>query len=98
MKLLFALHCFREPYGVYVNVSCSAPSSSEVGHFSCEICYTIADGHTMTYKSPDVKKILEVNLETPQENSILIPHSLLRGELLNLRLNIKKLTKSKVNG
>ncbi|WZY89213.1 hypothetical protein YC2023_045948 [Brassica napus] len=39
----------------------------------------------------DVKKILEVNLETPQENSMLIPHSLLRGELLDLKLCIKKL-------
>lgn len=45
----------------------------------------------MTYESPDVKKILEVNLETPQENSMLIPHSLLRGELLDLKLCIKKL-------
>ncbi|KAF8048817.1 hypothetical protein N665_2391s0002 [Sinapis alba] len=69
MKLMFAVQCYREPYGV------------------------IADGHTMTYKSPDVKKILEVNLETPQENSMLIPHSLLRGELLDLRLCIKKLNK-----
>ncbi|KAF8053467.1 hypothetical protein N665_1411s0001 [Sinapis alba] len=69
MKLLFAVQCYRKPYGV------------------------IADGHTMTYKSPDVKKVLEVNLETPQENSMLIPHSLLRGEVLDMRLCIKKLKK-----
>lgn len=37
------------------------------------------------------EEILEVNLETPQENSMLIPHSLLRGELLDLKLCIKKL-------
>ena len=34
MKLLLAVQCFREPYGVYVTVSCIAPSSLEVGHFS----------------------------------------------------------------
>ncbi|KAL0866647.1 hypothetical protein Bca101_045765 [Brassica carinata] len=46
---------------------------------------------TLTYESPDVKKILQVNLETPPENSMLIPHSLLSGDLLDLRLCIKKL-------
>lgn len=91
MKLLFAVQCFREPYGVYVTVSCIAPSSPEVGHFSYEISYIVADGHTMTYESPDVKKILQVNLETPPGNSMLIPHSLLPGDLLDLRLYIKKL-------
>ncbi|KAF3524116.1 hypothetical protein F2Q69_00048640 [Brassica cretica] len=70
--------CFREPYGVYVTISCIAPSSPEVGN-------------TMTYESPDVKKTLQVNLETPLENSMLIPHCSLSGDLLDLRLCIKKL-------
>ncbi|CAN6934073.1 unnamed protein product [Brassica oleracea] len=78
MKLLFAVQCFREPYGVYVTISCIAPSSPEVGN-------------TMTYESPDVKKTLQVNLETPLENSMLIPHCSLSGDLLDLRLCIKKL-------
>nr|VDD61677.1 unnamed protein product [Brassica oleracea] len=83
--------CFREPYGVYVTISCIAPSSPEVGHFSYKISYVIADGHTMTYESPDVKKNLQVNLETLLENSMLIPHCSLSGDLLDLRLCIKKL-------
>lgn len=33
-SLLFAVQCFREPYGVYVTVSCIAPSAPEVGEFS----------------------------------------------------------------
>ena len=91
MKLLFAVQCFREPYGVYVTISCIAPSSPEVGHFSYKFSYVIADGHTMTYESPDVKKNLQVNLETLLENSMLIPHCSLSGDLLDLRLCIKKL-------
>ncbi|KAG2251813.1 hypothetical protein Bca52824_081949 [Brassica carinata] len=67
-----------EPYGVYVTISCIVPSSPEVGN-------------TMTYESPDVKKTLQVNLETPLENSMLIPHCSLSGDLLDLRLCIKKL-------
>ncbi|KAL0662482.1 hypothetical protein Bca4012_099319 [Brassica carinata] len=67
MKLLFAVQCFREPYGVYVTISCIVPSS------------------------PEVKKTLQVNLETPLENSMLIPHCSLSGDLLDLRLCIKKL-------
>ncbi|KAL0805223.1 hypothetical protein Bca101_097714 [Brassica carinata] len=57
---------------------CIVPSSPEVGN-------------TMTYESPDVKKTLQVNLETPLENSMLIPHCSLSGDLLDLRLCIKKL-------
>ncbi|ESQ47278.1 hypothetical protein EUTSA_v10027865mg [Eutrema salsugineum] len=91
---LFAVQCFREPYGVYVTVSCIAPSAPEVGEFSYQISYTSADGHTMTYESPEVKRIREVSFETPQENSmLLIPRSCLSGDSLKMKICIKKLKK-----
>ncbi|KAF2615721.1 hypothetical protein F2Q70_00008894 [Brassica cretica] len=87
-RLLFAVQCFREPFGVYVTVSCIAPSIQEVGQFSYRLVYTV-DGQTMTYKSSEMKKIREVSLQTPQDNYMLIPHSLLRGEALEMRLWIR---------
>ncbi|RID66022.1 hypothetical protein BRARA_D01188 [Brassica rapa] len=82
--LLFTVECFEEPYGVNVGVSCIAPCAPEVGEFSYNLSYTV-DGHT-------VKRVLQVSGQTPQENFMLIPHSfLLRGELLDLKLCIKKL-------
>ncbi|CAH2079916.1 unnamed protein product [Thlaspi arvense] len=90
MTLLFAVQCFREPYGVYVTVSCIAPSAPRLGKFSYDISYTV-DGHTMIYKSLEMKRVLEVSFETPKENFMLIPHSSLRGELLKMELCIKKL-------
>ncbi|CAA7057588.1 unnamed protein product [Microthlaspi erraticum] len=90
VKLSFAVQCFREPYGVYVTVSCIAPPAPEVGRFSFRLSYTV-DGHTMTYESPEVKRILKVSFQTPQDNVLLIPNSLLRGELLEMNLCIKKL-------
>ena len=86
------MQCFREPFGVYVTVSCIAPSIQEVGQFSYRLVYTV-DGQTMTYKSSEMKKIREVSLQTPQDNYMLIPHSLLRGESLEMRLCIKMLNK-----
>ncbi|CAH2079675.1 unnamed protein product [Thlaspi arvense] len=82
-------HCFREPYGVYVTVSCIAPSAPEVGEFSYHLSYTV-DGHTITYGSPEVKRIREVSYQTPQENFMLIPNSFLCGELLEMKVCIKK--------
>ncbi|EOA22439.1 hypothetical protein CARUB_v10003085mg [Capsella rubella] len=73
-KLLFVVQCFREPYGVCVTVSCIAPSAPEIGKFSYHLSYTV-DGHTMTYKSPDIKRVLEVSFQTPLENFLFIPHS-----------------------
>ncbi|CAL9224523.1 unnamed protein product [Arabidopsis halleri] len=75
-KLLFAVQCFRKPCGVYVTVSCIAPSAPEVGQFSYRLSYT-KDGQTVIYESPEVKKVRKVSFETPQENFMLIPHNLL---------------------
>uniref|UniRef100_A0A1J3GBC1 RING-type E3 ubiquitin transferase n=1 Tax=Noccaea caerulescens TaxID=107243 RepID=A0A1J3GBC1_NOCCA len=89
MRLCFAVQCFREPCGVYVTASCIAPPAPEVGRFTCRLSY-IVDGHKMTYESPEVKRILEVSFQTPQDNFMLIPHNLLRGEILELKLCIHK--------
>ncbi|KAF8093561.1 hypothetical protein N665_0383s0186 [Sinapis alba] len=87
-RLLFPVQCFKESFGVYVTVSCIAPSTPQVGQFSYCLFYTV-DGHTMTYKSPEVKKIREVSFQAPQDKYMFIPHSLLRGESLEMRLCIK---------
>ncbi|KAL0844986.1 hypothetical protein Bca101_018232 [Brassica carinata] len=84
------LQCFREPFGVYVTVSCIAPSIRKVGQFSYELIYTV-DGQTMSYKSSEMKKIREVSFQTPQDSYMLIPHSLLRGESLEMTLCINML-------
>ncbi|KAL0742070.1 hypothetical protein Bca4012_083583 [Brassica carinata] len=59
--------------------------------FSYDITYTTEDGYTMIYKSPMVKRILRVSFKTPQDNFMLIPHSLLRGDLLKLEICINEL-------
>ncbi|CAE6201932.1 unnamed protein product [Arabidopsis arenosa] len=87
---LFAVQCFREPYGVYVTVSCIAPSAPGLRQFSYDLSDTV-DGHTVIYKSPEVKRVLKLNFQTPQENIMLIPNSLLRGEMLEMRICVKKL-------
>lgn len=86
--LLFTMHCFRKPYGVIVTISCIAPSAPEVGEFSYHLSYTV-DGHTLTYESSKVKRVLEVSCQTGQENFMLIPHCLLRGDLLKMELCIR---------
>ncbi|XP_010456725.1 PREDICTED: E3 ubiquitin-protein ligase SINA-like 7 [Camelina sativa] len=88
-ELLFVVQCFRESYSVCVTVSCIAPSSAKVGKFSYQLSYTV-DGDTMTYESPDMKRILKVSFQTPLEKFMLIPHSSLRGDLLETKLTIKK--------
>ncbi|EOA21278.1 hypothetical protein CARUB_v10001631mg [Capsella rubella] len=84
---LFAVQCFREPYGVCVTVSCIAPSSPEMQTCSYHLSYTV-DGHTMTYKSPGMKNVVEVSFQTPLENFLFIPHSSLLGDLLEMKLYI----------
>lgn len=93
--ILIAVQCFRDPCGVYVTVSCFAPPSPKVREFSYDITYTTEDGYTMIYKSPTVKRILKVSFETPQDNFMLIPHSLLRGDLLKLEICINELNQEK---
>uniref|UniRef100_A0A1J3FRT2 RING-type E3 ubiquitin transferase n=2 Tax=Noccaea caerulescens TaxID=107243 RepID=A0A1J3FRT2_NOCCA len=88
--LLFPVQCFREPCGVYVSVSCIAPPAPTVGRFSYDISYTV-DGQTVIYKSVEAKKILQVSFETPRDNFMLIPASLLLGDLLELNLCIVEL-------
>ncbi|CAH8277338.1 unnamed protein product [Arabidopsis lyrata] len=85
--LLFALQCFYKPHGLYVTVRCIAPSTPEVGKLAYCLYYSM-DGHTLTYKSPEVKKVLEVSSETPQDNFMFVPHSLLRGEFLEMKIAI----------
>ncbi|KAL1206999.1 E3 ubiquitin-protein ligase SINA-like 7 [Cardamine amara subsp. amara] len=86
-RLLFALQCFNEPHGLYVTVRCIAPSVPEVGKLAYCLYYSM-DGHTLTYKSPEVKKVVEVSSQTPQDNFMFVPHSLLHGELLELKIGI----------
>ncbi|EOA34456.1 hypothetical protein CARUB_v10021992mg [Capsella rubella] len=89
-NLLFVVQCFREPCGVYVTVSCIAPPSGEVGEFSYHLTYTV-DGNTMSYESSEVKRILKLSSQRPEENFMLIPQSLLRGDSLTMKLCIKNL-------
>uniref|UniRef100_A0A1J3HM37 E3 ubiquitin-protein ligase SINA-like 7 n=1 Tax=Noccaea caerulescens TaxID=107243 RepID=A0A1J3HM37_NOCCA len=79
-RLCFSVQCFRELYGVYVTVSCIAPPAPEVARFSCHLSCTV-NGHTMTYESPEVERILEVSFETPNNKFMLIPNSFLSGDL-----------------
>lgn len=86
-KLLFAVQCFNEPHGVYVTVRCIAPSAPEVGKFTYCLYYNM-DGHTLTYKSPEVKKFLELSSQIPRDNFMFVPHCLLGGELLEMKIDI----------
>ncbi|KAG7535229.1 Seven-in-absentia protein TRAF-like domain [Arabidopsis thaliana x Arabidopsis arenosa] len=89
-KLLFVVQCFKERHGVYVTVRRIAPSASELKKFSYCLSYSI-DGHNVTYESPEVKRLLEVNSQIPDESFMFVPNCLLRGEMLELKLGIKKL-------
>ncbi|EOA24604.1 hypothetical protein CARUB_v10017872mg [Capsella rubella] len=86
-RLLFALQCFNEPHGVHVAIRCIAPSAPELGKLSYCLYYSM-DGHTLTYKSPEVKMVLELSSETPQDNFLFVPHSLLSGESLKMKIII----------
>ncbi|XP_010451914.1 PREDICTED: E3 ubiquitin-protein ligase SINA-like 8 [Camelina sativa] len=70
--LLFVVHCFTEPHGVYVTVSCIAPSALEVGEFSCHIS-TVVEKYNMTFDLPKVKKIQKLNFLTPEEDLCWFP-------------------------
>ncbi|KAG7543696.1 Seven-in-absentia protein TRAF-like domain [Arabidopsis thaliana x Arabidopsis arenosa] len=86
-RLLFALQCFNEPLGLYVTVRCIAPSTLEIEKLAYCLYYSM-DGQTLTYKSPEVKRVLEVSSEIPQDNFMFVPHSLLRGEFLEMKISI----------
>ncbi|CAA7055669.1 unnamed protein product [Microthlaspi erraticum] len=88
---LFALQCFDEPQGLYVTVTCIAPDAPEVGKFRYCLDYSMSmDGHTLKYESPDVKKVLEVSSQIPQDNYMFVPRCLLRGELLKMKIDIRR--------
>ncbi|XP_019086368.1 PREDICTED: putative E3 ubiquitin-protein ligase SINA-like 9 [Camelina sativa] len=89
--LLFAVQCFSEADGVYITVSCIAPSAPEVGEFSYHLSYTV-DGNAITHEST-VKRLLELSSKRPEESYMRIPHSLLRGERLVMELCINMLNK-----
>lgn len=95
-RLLFTVQSFRKSNGVYVTVSCIAPSSPKAGKFSYCITYTV-DGLSITYKSPELKKIQSVSFHTPPENYMLIRNSSLHGESLEMRICIKKGKKDETN-
>lgn len=84
-KLLFVVQFFRERYGVYVTVRIIAPSTPKLEklsyHLSCSV-----DGHTLTYKSPEMKRFLEVSSQIPEESFMFFHNSLLRHEMLEMRL------------
>ena len=44
------------------------------------------------YKSPEVKRILHMSYQIPKGNVMLIPSSLLQGELLELKIWINELS------
>uniref|UniRef100_A0A1J3DA05 RING-type E3 ubiquitin transferase n=1 Tax=Noccaea caerulescens TaxID=107243 RepID=A0A1J3DA05_NOCCA len=88
-RRLFALQCFNEPQGLYVTVTCIAPDAPELGKFTYCLDYSM-DGHTLKYESPNVKKVLEVSYQIPQDNFMFVPRCLLRGELLKMKVVIGK--------
>ncbi|KAG2307405.1 hypothetical protein Bca52824_027153 [Brassica carinata] len=93
-RLLFTVQSFRKPSGVYVTVSCIAPSSPKIGKFSYGISYTV-DGHSITYESPELKMVQRVSFHTPEEKCMLIPDSLVHGKSLEMRICIKNLNNPK---
>lgn len=45
----------------------------------------------ITYESPEVKRLLEVSSQGSEESFMFVPNSLLRGEVLEMKLGINKL-------
>ncbi|XP_010444133.1 PREDICTED: E3 ubiquitin-protein ligase SINA-like 11 [Camelina sativa] len=86
-KLLFVVQCFREKQGVYVtlrSIASSTPKEKISYWLSCNV-----DGHTLAYKSPEMKRFLEVSShQIPEESYIFFPNSLLCGEMLEMSLSI----------
>ncbi|KAL1203921.1 E3 ubiquitin-protein ligase SINA-like 11 [Cardamine amara subsp. amara] len=90
-KLFFVVQCFRERLGVYVTVrSISQSTTPELRKFSYSLSYSV-DGHTLTYESPEVKKLLDVSSHSPEESFMFVPNSLFRGEMFEMKVGIKKL-------
>ncbi|ESQ47268.1 hypothetical protein EUTSA_v10028270mg [Eutrema salsugineum] len=89
--LLFVVHCFREPHGIYVTVNFIAPSAVEVGDFSCHIS-SLVKNYYMVFVLPKIKGIRKMSFETPKEDFMLVPSYFLRGsQALKLKMLVKKL-------
>ncbi|CAL9224545.1 unnamed protein product [Arabidopsis halleri] len=80
--LLFVVQCHSKAQetGLYVTVSCIsiAPSSLEVGNFSCHISTTVAK-RTILYTSMKVKNTQKLSFKIPQEDFMFIPSYILGG-------------------
>ncbi|EOA17194.1 hypothetical protein CARUB_v10005465mg [Capsella rubella] len=89
--LMFAVQCFREPSGVYVAVNCIAPLAPEVGKFSYRISYSSNGRICCSHKSLEMKRVLRVSSQTPQDDDCMfVPNRLLRGEVLEMELCISE--------
>ncbi|XP_019086987.1 PREDICTED: E3 ubiquitin-protein ligase SINA-like 11 [Camelina sativa] len=85
-KLLFVVQCFKERHGVYITLRSIASLTPKE-----KISYWLSssvDGHTLAYKSPEMKMFLEVSSQIPEESYIFFPNSLLCGEMLEMSLSI----------
>ncbi|CAN8271944.1 unnamed protein product [Cochlearia groenlandica] len=90
-RLLFVVQCFKElGRGVYVSVRCIAPSTPGEGKLGYSIDYYSVDGHSLTYKSQQVKRVVEVSYDQiPLDDFLFVPNSLLNGgELLEMKIAI----------
>ncbi|ANM69719.1 Protein with RING/U-box and TRAF-like domain [Arabidopsis thaliana] len=90
-KLLFVVQCFKERHGVYVTVRRIAPPASEFKKFSYRLSYSI-DGHNVTYESPEVKRLLEVNSQIPDDSFMFVPNCLLHGFLIKPANEVQQVT------
>ncbi|XP_019100921.1 PREDICTED: E3 ubiquitin-protein ligase SINA-like 2 [Camelina sativa] len=87
---LVAVQCFKEPEGLYVTVNCIAPSAPGVGEFSYDLSYSTpmsGDQHTMTFKSPEMKRIQKVSFQTPEKDFMLVPYYF-QDKRVSLKMNI----------
>ncbi|XP_023633444.1 E3 ubiquitin-protein ligase SINA-like 11 [Capsella rubella] len=86
-KLLFVVQCFKERLGVYLTLRSIAPSTPKLEKYSFWLSSSV-DRHTLTYKSPEMKRFLEVSSQIPEESYMFFPNSLLCGEMLEMSLSI----------
>ncbi|CAN8232904.1 unnamed protein product [Cochlearia groenlandica] len=91
--LLFVVQSFRESHGVYVTMSCIAPSSPIVGEFSCVIT-ALDKSCSITYEFPRVKRVRTLSSRIPEEDFMFIPSFILRGyQFFDLKICINKVDK-----
>lgn len=81
------IQCFGKPKGLYVAVSCIAPSAPGVGEFSYRLSYMMMGGNTMTFKSPEMNRIQKVIFQTPEKDFMLVPYYF-QGQRDSLKMEI----------